>query len=86
MGLNIIIKIKNVLELINKNTFLKLIPLLLIISACSQDASKKLLKEPSVNVYPPAFIHGSIQKIFSDIFFVTGASIYESEDNTVNDQ
>lgn len=34
-------------------------------------------------VYPPAFTHGSIQEVFPDIFFVTGASIYEHEGNVI---
>lgn len=33
--------------------------------------------------YPKAFAHGSIQEIFPDIFFVTGASIFEHEGNTI---
>lgn len=36
-----------------------------------------------MNVYPPAFAHSSIQEVFPDIFFVTGASIYEHEGNII---
>jgi len=36
-----------------------------------------------MNVYPPAFAHGSTQEVFPDIFFVTGASIFEHEGNVI---
>lgn len=62
---------------------LKLIPLLLIISSCAHKDSEMLLQETKMDVYPPAFAHSRIQEVFPDIFFVTGASIYEYEGNVI---
>ena len=40
-------------------------------------------KEIKMTLYPEAFVHGNIQKIFPDIFFVTGSSIFEFEGNVI---
>jgi hypothetical protein len=36
-----------------------------------------------MDVFPPAFAHGSIKEIFPDIFFVTGTSKFEFEGNVI---
>lgn len=36
-----------------------------------------------MTIYPPAFAHGSIQEVLPNIFFVTGASIFEYEGNVI---
>ena len=36
-----------------------------------------------MDIYPPAFAHGSIQEVLPDIFFVTGASLYEHEGKAI---
>lgn len=55
----------------------------LLVSLCVYSVSDMLFKESRMNVYPPAFAHGSIQEVLPDIFFVTGASIFEQGGNAI---
>jgi hypothetical protein len=41
------------------------------------------LGEKSMDAHAPAFAHGPIREIFPDIFFVTGASVFEYEGNSI---
>ncbi len=64
--------------------FVKLILIILLsISCCVYGAPEVVLNEVKMDKYPPAFAHGSIQEVLPDIFFVTGASIFEHEGKVI---